>query len=66
MVSFSFTIGTKSSLNKLSKVLFALRALLLCSVSSRVRRIWEILIFNLTNVYENKFISSFCPIEAKA
>ena len=38
-LSFSFTIGTYPSLNRLSNVLFALIALLLCSVSSKVSNI---------------------------
>ena len=66
MLSFSLTIGTKPSWNKLFIVLFALIALLLCSVSSRVRSIWERFNFTLLKFFLKRFINSICPIEATA
>ena len=58
MLSFSLTIGTNPNLNKLSKVLFAFIALLLCSVSSKVNNICDRLIFFGLKVFLNKFINS--------
>ena len=56
ILSFSFTTGIKFNWNKFSKVLFAFKALLLCSVSSRVSKIWDILILDFIKILENKFI----------
>ena len=51
--SFSFTTGIALSLNKLSNVLRTLIALLRCSVSSGLIKIWPVLILYLSNSFWN-------------